>query len=520
MRTVGCIRTILLGLLSGLLFQSCYKEAGIGDDDPRDSGNPVIEFDQVALFADLQEHLLLYPLSSDTIRSFNPHVRWNAFETVEFEGMSLKEGERNELGDVMINHPYRVSVQEGKRSETYTLYFTGLPLVHILTDSEIRDEPKVASALRIAFVSDQGGVRETHLFTSDAGIEIRGRTSAAYEKKSYGLELWRNSMGDDRTVSLLGMRYGEDWILDAMYVDPLRMRNKLCFELWEKMWQNREELPFHTTRPGIQCEFVELFINRRYQGLYCLTERLDEHLLSLAQGEAGAEGVLYKAIDWSGGATAFKTYNSEPGTLFTWEGWEQIFPDHRVCWEPLAELTHSVVFDADDLFDERITGLLNLEEAAEYYLFANLILAHDNIIKNYFLARYPDQTRFLILPWDLEGSLGIMWDGEPSSCGGFLENNLFKRLMEQNVDEFNGFMKERWEFYRESLFRADSLLEPARAYSRLLIESGAIDRENRRWPDAETDLNRELDYLTDWTMQRLSHLDRVYMSYPFHGDRD
>ena len=54
-----------------------------------------------------------------------------------------------------------------------------------------------------------------------------------YAKVSFGLELWKNRSEEDYKTSLLDMRPGEDWILDAMYIDDLRMRNKLSFDVWK-----------------------------------------------------------------------------------------------------------------------------------------------------------------------------------------------------------------------------------------------------------------------------------------------
>jgi len=428
------------------------------------------------------------------------------FESVEFNGILLKENEENDLGDVVVNQPYPVIAQREGRSYSYQLYFTNLPQAHIHTETKILDEPKVNSWLEIAHAGENGGTR---LFTSHAGIEIRGRTSASFEKKSYGLELWENKYRDDRSAALLGMRYGEDWILDAMYVDPLRMRNKLSFEIWEKMWNGKSETPFRTFNPGIQCEYIELFINQRYMGLYCLTERMDENLLTLHAGNSGSEGVIYKAIDWTGGATSFKTYNSEPGFSLIWEGWEQVYPDRLACWEPLAELRKSVVFDEDELFAIRIDTLLDLTVAAEYYLFTNLILAHDNIIKNYYLARYPEESQFLLLPWDLEGSWGITWNGGEDSINDLVENNLYTRLLELDVNEFDDLLESGWEKYRETIFQEDSLLAQAFYYVDLLQRSGAIERENKRWETIDLDLDQGLLYFSQWTTQRLHYLDQI-----------
>jgi len=503
-------RIFFLPVFALLILGSCYKEMVTEEPEPWSMPTRVLAFDQVFAFTDTEEQLLLYTLPSDTISSFSPHVIFGEYKSLEIDGRVLKENEENDLGEVVLNHPYKVTARNGNKIDTYQLYFTNLPLLQIHTETKILDEPKIACRAEIAYATRKDGSGGTGLFTSYAGIEIRGKTSAVHEKKSYGLELWKDRYGKDRQAALLGMRYGEDWILDAMYVDSLRMRNKLSFETWEKIWRRKSETPFRTEQPGIRGEYIELFINHRYMGLYCLTERLDEKLINLSAGQPGSEGVMYKAIDWTGGGTAFKTYNSEPGTSTIWEGWEQVYPDHLLCWEPLAELRKTVVLEEDDVFTARIDTLINVDLMADYYLFTNLILAHDNIVKNYFLARYPDESNFLILPWDLEASWGIMWHGGKSTTNGLLENNLYDRLLELDVEEFNDLLESKWENYRESLFHLDSLMAPALHYTALLKRSGAIERENKRWSGVEIDMDQELQYLSNWMTLRLRYLDQVF----------
>jgi len=497
-------------LLCLLLTRGCYKEQLIREPEAWMVSRRVVEFDQVYVFADHHEQKLLYTLPSDTVPSFMPHVRFGDYDAISINGLALNPDEVNDLGEVMINHPYSVVAQNSSGTETFQLYFSNLPLVHIHTEKKIRDEPKVLSWTELQYVAEDALGSRTIGFSSYTGIEIRGRTSAQLEKKSYGLELWANMYEKDQSVPLLGMRNGEDWILDAMYVDKLRMRNKLSFELWEKMWGKKMETPWQTTNPGIRGNYLELFINQRYMGLYCLTEKLDESLINLSGGSPGAEGVLYKAIDWNGGATAFETYNSAPPESMIWEGWEQVYPDDRFHWEPLAALRKTVVLDEDELFLEKIGTLIDLECMAEYFLFTNLILAHDNIIKNYYLARYPEQSPFLIMPWDLEGSWGIMWHGGESSSNGVLENNLYNRLMELDDVDFQDLLESKWKNYRESLFRLDSLMAPVTLYADLLKRSGVIERENDRWEADKIDLDQELLYIREWTTLRLNYLDLVF----------
>lgn len=510
MRPGSLIRILLPLLLAAAAMESCYKESLPDDPEKWPINDRVLEFDHIFAFCDKEEHLLLYPLPADTVQAFSPTIGFGDYESIEFNGQLLRENTSNDLGEVRINHPYAVKARSGDHEEDYQLYFTSLPLIHIHTRTGIVDEPKVLSWLELVSLEENGASPGTHLHEGFAGIEIRGRTSAAYEKKSYGVELWENADEEDRSASLLGMREGEDWILDAMYVDPLRMRNKISFELWENLRTVKHDLPFLTTNPGIQGEHVELFINQRYMGLYCLTERMDETLMNLDGASQQAGAALYKAISWIGGATEFSTYNSEPGASMVWEGWEQVYPDQVPFWDPLAELRRSVVFDPDGVFEDRIEDLLNLEVAADYYLFTNLINAHDNIIKNYFLARYAGETQFLLLPWDLEGSWGITWEGDPISSNELLNNRLYERLIELDVGGFNKLLEEGWKEYRETIFHRDSLASPFSRNVERVMASGAIDRENRRWKGEDIALVRELDYLLQWTSARLEYLDQNF----------
>lgn len=103
-----------------------------------------------------------------------------------------------------------------------------------------------------------------------------------------------------------------------------------------------------------------------------------------------------------------------------------------------------------------------------------------------------------------------MWHGGESSTTGMLENNLFNRLMDLEVDEFEDMLESRWSYYRESVFDLDSLIAPARHYTDLLMRSGAIERETGRWKGADIDMDEEFQYLTQWTMLRLEYLDEVF----------
>lgn len=68
----------------------------------------------------------------------------------------------------------------------------------------------------------------------------------------------------DRT--LLGLRSDNYWILDAMVVDPARMRNRVGMDLWNDM----ATPPYYaasgrSVRTGVRGRLVEVFVNGAYQ---------------------------------------------------------------------------------------------------------------------------------------------------------------------------------------------------------------------------------------------------------------
>jgi spore coat protein H len=499
----------LLVLIS-LLFRGCFQELIISEAKLSDNIERVIGFDNVYAFADTTDHLLLYFIGADTISSFTPLVNFEGYQRLYLDGKALEEGVENEIGQILINRSYQVIAQNEHSTDTFSLIFTPFPTVHIITEKEIPYEPKIISWMELQYCEQDKQGPCTSLFESYAGIEIRGHSSTHFDKKQYGVELWANKNETDQSASLLGMRYNEDWILDAMATDDLRMRSKLSYELWREIGSIPEEDRVNDVYPGIHREYIELFINNRYEGIYCLGEKMDENILRFSSNQNEKGGVLYEAIDKADGSTRFEVYQSEPVNSLTWDGWELIYPDHEFYWDPLAELRKTVVLKNDEEFTSSIGSLIDLKNVADLYIFYNLVLAYDNVGKNNFYARYTDQSRFFIIPCDLDYTWGRKWERLNAGPAGMIQNMLYERLIDNDVDEFRDLLEERWEDYRKTIFHEDTLLASVNKYYNELKKSGVIARENSRWEDVQIDLEYEYDYITDWIEQRLLILDNNF----------
>lgn len=94
-------------------------------------------------------------------------------------------------------------------------------------------------------------------------LSIKGRGNATWtdaEKKPYSLTLYE-------AADLLEMGAAENWILISNGLDPSNLRNKLVYDFAQKVG-----MAFSP-----DCEWIDLYLNGEYAGLYLLCERNEIH---------------------------------------------------------------------------------------------------------------------------------------------------------------------------------------------------------------------------------------------------
>lgn len=235
---------------------------------------------------------------------------------------------------------------------TYTLQFTTLPLIHIEYNYDrLQDEPKTPAKFTLIDPAQKGTIIE------NCAIETRGRYTIKMEKKSYGIEIRQNdNIYENKTISLLGMYTNDNWILDAAYTDSSRMRNKVLYSLWGDFQKNAQYRGYNIMISDINSRFVEMFINKQYVGLYCLSERIDENMLGIKIEQTGKQGYLYKAEDFTD-ATKMIGVTDTISKYEKWEGWEQKYPNSKdgLIWKPLYTFIDFIANSDNDSFTQRVS---------------------------------------------------------------------------------------------------------------------------------------------------------------------
>ena len=141
----------------------------------------------------------------------------------------------------------------------------------------------------------------------------------------------------------------------------------------------------------------------------------------------------------------------------------------------------------------------------------------DNNVKNTHFS-CPDinvNETYLITPWDLDCSLGGLYEGshfyEYVMITNLTGNYLFYQMYMYNVDNFRESMKERWQELSLGIMSPNSFNSRLDAYAKRFKESGAWQREYDKWNNNPVPLNldEELEYVKKWYVNNIAALNKV-----------
>ncbi|MCR4621738.1 MAG: CotH kinase family protein [Clostridiales bacterium] len=148
----------------------------------------------------------------------------------------------------------------GTRYTLTVLKISALPNLFIETESgstEYIDKSKQNKEAAVMLMVDPDGRVEYD--GKLKYIRIRGNSTAAYNKKPYQIKL-------EKKTSLCGMEADKTWILLANYVDKSQLRNTVALAMARYSGA-------YSYVPDSQ--FVGVYVNHEYKGLYLLTEKAE-----------------------------------------------------------------------------------------------------------------------------------------------------------------------------------------------------------------------------------------------------
>lgn len=234
---------------------------------------------------------------------------------------------------------------------------TGLPKVVLTTPdgTDIVSRDEWMGGVKMTILMQDGSV------SYDGTLQAKGRGNSTwgFPKKPYALKL-------DTKATILGMPRHKRWCLLANWLDRTLMRNAVAFEIARQM-------------PGLEWtprgEFVELFVNGRFQGNYYLCEqiKIDPNRVNIAEADDGSGdvtgGYIFEIDDHYDELFRF---DSEQNLPWQFKVPDEVTPAQFDYGRQLvSEMEHSL-YDAESFARRDFVQYMHLESFADWLLVQEL----------------------------------------------------------------------------------------------------------------------------------------------------
>jgi spore coat protein H len=312
-------------------------------------------------------------------------------------------------------------------------------------------------------------------------IGYRGRYSRWHRKPSY--DLWFPPEQPFHGHAELH--------LNAAYRDPSLLRGRLALELFAGL-----------DVPVPQAWHVWLTMNGEDLGLYTALESVGPGWFAR---RGAVPGAIYYAVGESGTLGLI-----DPATgrrkRFLAQGYEKRFP-HDDDFGDLESLIYAISLPDSTEFEATIDGVIDVEACLRWWIGVEFMSHTDGSVQNYALIR-PESGRWQISPWDCDGTLGRIPNGERFPADAFRvgrgeDNYLIYRLL--HAPRWWRRYRERW---AEALADPLSAERIASALDRIYgeIQSEALADEGTRW--SPSTFRREPRRIRHYVQERIQVVRR------------
>lgn len=341
----------------------------------------------------------------------------------------------------------------------------------------------------------------TEIENYEAGIRGRGNSTWGLPKKPYRIKF-------DEKVSLFGEEKNKSWVLLALYGDYSAVKDKLAFTMADAIGTNSFVPSYH---------YVELYLNGKYNGLYLLTDQVDENSgrtgvkekfsaddvevpflveLDAYAPDEGVEGVDWFKIDGS----YFAIKYPEVDERYTQEQFDYI---------------KQYITDVDNACKEGnlevLAQLVDIDSFIDYYLVQEVMGQAEINWKSVYMSKTKDGLMKMGPIWDFDwsamgSSIGKHRDINKDRIEGYYSNNNWFDRMIRNSPEFKVLVSDRFEEVKSTLL---AVIDDAREEYSIL--KPYYLRNHLRWHWFRVWANQEEYYneVLDWVTKRIEWMDTV-----------
>ena len=442
------------------------------------------------------------------------------------------------------NHFLELFLYTKNKYNVLRIRFTTLPIININFDENNMPERNKKVKMSFYLFDNEKGID----VLSDGFFELRGASTLVFPKKSYKINLTKESLGHHtrkNKISLLNMRKDDDWILYSPYGVHEKVANVFAMNLWHEMAykNNVSNIP-----NASEYKFVELFLNHEYSGLYALSYPIDGKLQQIKPNLYGKyDEYIFKKNWW-----AHVEYESKKEPRFLWayelrtknkikekfskgvtendklDYDKNHYPYNLEAWKVLNLFYTNLIKNSDV---NKIYEISDIGNAIDMFLLINFLQSCDSVnrcnvesglLKNIFITfkHYKNGYKAIYAPWDMEYILGTGFNDGPTPYSVRANQNfifktspvwMLKTLGDKNIVRL---VKSRYRNLRKTYWRKSHLLNLLNNYENEIYESGAYIREKKRWKHGlYLANNKGLQKIKRHLIKRIHYMDRYVNNF-------
>lgn len=385
------------------------------------------------VMAQLREHLflgdnpspffLVKDLHLDAFSVPDITITWNS-ETPDIlkdDGTVIRPAGRSAPKDAYL----RAVISDGTSTGETTLRFRvmpeilEIPVVMLHANTQLSRRRRV-DALAYYHPAESAGTEPVVLTAtswSGGGISHRGNTSHWEQKKPFNFR-------SDTPHRLLNDSGSRHLLFSQGSRDNTRMRNFLSYELFRAFSSPS------SPRYAPDLDWVEVFFNGEYIGLYEMKSRMDRRTL---------------------GFPAYRAEEEHPAQLFKVSGQKYPTSRHGDFLQDYEQARYALrqKESPDDAFNT-LASHIDVANAVDYHLLLNIIEGTDNMTANYFLARWPGvDEKFHYVAWDMKRTFR----------GGDRNYTHHLSARAAHSDAFQDLVRKRWLSVRDTHASDENILQ-------------------------------------------------------------
>ncbi|MBT3979831.1 MAG: hypothetical protein HOE90_00680, partial [Bacteriovoracaceae bacterium] len=359
--------------------------------------------------------------------------------------------------------------------------------INLLCDESINKEFKSSCSVDTHI----GDTKENF---SNVLIKLKGKKSEP--QIGYGLYF------EDK-VNLFDIESSKTWRLTPLFRDLSFLREKLSNDLFQLL-NPKLKIP--------KLNFIEVFINGNYNGLYLLHRKLTRKALGIKKkSQWNKKGIIFKAK--SGNRDELLS-SADKDLLMS--QFQQVYPDlYRYHFDRMDYLlsVREGVKALSENDPEKILSLFNLDNYFSYYLFS--LLSGNKFNASFYLFYVPRESISYIIQNNNSKSFGISHHREMHYI-----NDIDAHPLYLNIDKnplYWKMLQVKWKEIEEDQQILDFLNKKVDHYTKLISDSA--DRDFAHWQkprisDAtrtiHTNWKREIEYLKTWIERRTVFLNSYF----------